>query len=86
VGQKRNSPFLRLRAHNLRLRSLEINQKVDLGILAAIAMLVVWAIITFVVNDAPGVTHALLTAGVALLVWRVVNRSEPPRPPTPPAR
>ena len=52
----------------------------DLGILAAIAMLVVWAIITFVVNDAPGVTHALLTAGVALLVWRVVNRSEPPAP------
>jgi threonine/homoserine/homoserine lactone efflux protein len=54
---------------------------VDLGIIGAIALLVVWAIITFVVNDAPGITHALLTAGVALLVWRVVNRSEPPRGP-----
>jgi len=57
---------------------------VDLGIVGAIALLVVWAIITFVVNDAPGVTHALLTAGVALLVWRVVDRSEPPQPPKPP--
>ena len=56
-------------------------QKVDLGILAAVAMLVAWAVITFVVNDAPGVTHALLTAGVAVLIWRVVKRSEPPGPP-----
>lgn len=55
----------------------------DLGILAAAAMLVAWAIITFVVNDAPGITHVLLTAGVAVLVWRVVKRSE--RRPPPPA-
>ena len=47
----------------------------DLGIIIAIAMLVVWAVLTFVVNDAPGITHALLTAGIALLVWRVVKRS-----------
>lgn len=46
----------------------------DLGIIAAIAMLVVWAVLTFVVNDAPGMTHALLTAGVSLLIWRVVKR------------
>jgi threonine/homoserine/homoserine lactone efflux protein len=57
---------------------------VDLGIVAAVAMLVVWAVITFVVNDAPGVTHALLTAGVALLIWRVVTRSDRTRPPSPP--
>jgi threonine/homoserine/homoserine lactone efflux protein len=48
----------------------------DLGLLGAILMLVVWAVITFVVNDAPGVTHALLIAGVALLIWRIVKRSE----------
>jgi threonine/homoserine/homoserine lactone efflux protein len=48
---------------------------VDLGIIAAIAMLVIWALLTFVRNNAPGITHALLTAGVALLVWRVVKRS-----------
>jgi threonine/homoserine/homoserine lactone efflux protein len=53
----------------------------DLGIIAAVAMLIVWAIITFVVNDAPGFTHALLTAGVALLIWRIVKRGEQPREP-----
>jgi len=47
----------------------------DLGIIIAIAMLVVWAVLTFVVNDAPGITHALLTAGIALLVWRIVKRA-----------
>ena len=47
----------------------------DLGLIAAIVMLVVWAVLTFVVNDAPGMTHALLTAGVALLIWRIVKRS-----------
>ena len=52
----------------------------DAGILLSVAMLIVWAVLTFVVNDAPGVTHALLTAGVALLIWRVVKRSEPPEP------
>ena len=44
--------------------------------LVAVLMLVVWAVITFVVNDAPGVTHALLIAGVSLLIWRTVKRSE----------
>jgi threonine/homoserine/homoserine lactone efflux protein len=47
----------------------------DLGLVLAIVMLVVWAVLTFIVNDAPGMTHALLTAGVALLVWRIVKRS-----------
>jgi threonine/homoserine/homoserine lactone efflux protein len=56
----------------------------DLGIMLSIAMLIVWAVITFVVNDAPGITHALLTAGVALLVWRIVKRSAPTEPEKPP--
>jgi hypothetical protein len=56
----------------------------DLGLLAAVAMLVIWAVVTFVINDAPGVTHALLIAGVSLLIWRVVRRDAPAAPPTPP--
>lgn len=56
----------------------------DLGLIAAVAMLVIWAVLTFVVNDAPGVTHSLLIAGVSLLIWRVVKRDAPTTPPTPP--
>lgn len=59
-------------------------KNIDLGIIAALAMLVVWAVLTFIVNDAPGVTHALLIAGLTTLFWRVVKRDsaparEPPR-------
>lgn len=50
----------------------------DVGIIVAAAMLVVWAVLTFVVNDAPGITHALLIAGVTLLIWRIVKRDAPP--------
>jgi threonine/homoserine/homoserine lactone efflux protein len=50
-------------------------KKADIGLIIAIAMLVLWAVITFVINDAPGMTHALLTAGVALLIWGIVKRS-----------
>jgi len=46
----------------------------DLGILAAIAMLIIWAFATFT-TEASGYVHALLTAGVFLLIWRVVVRS-----------
>lgn len=65
---------------------MEVNKTMDLGIIAAVAMLLVWAVLTFVVNDAPGATHALLIAGVFLLIWRVVKRdasAEPERPPRP---
>ena len=61
-------------------------KRMDLGIIIAIAMLVVWAVLTFVVNDAPGITHALLIAGLSLVIWRVVKRDvvpgrgQPPRP------
>lgn len=50
-------------------------KKADIGLIIAIGMLVLWAVITFVINDAPGLTHALLTAGVALLIWGIVKRS-----------
>lgn len=57
---------------------MEVNKNMDLGIIAAVAMLIVWAVLTFVVNDAPGLTHALLIAGLTLLIWRVVKRDASP--------
>lgn len=55
----------------------------DLGIIAALGMLVLWAIGTFVF-EGPGWIHALLTAGVFLLIWRIVVRGTPdPEPPKP---
>ena len=48
----------------------------DLGILAAIAMLVIWAVGTFAFG-APGWIHLLLTLGVFLLIWRIVVRGTP---------
>ena len=54
----------------------------DLGILAAIAMLLVWAVATFKF-DAPGWIHLLLSGGLFLLIWRIVVRGTrtdvPPR-------
>lgn len=45
----------------------------DLGIIAAIAMLVVWAVVTFTAS-APGWIHILLTMGMSLLIYRIVVR------------
>lgn len=45
----------------------------DLGMLAAIAMLVVWAAGTMFF-EAPGWIHLLLTGGVFLLIWSVMRR------------
>jgi len=42
------------------------------GIIAAIAMLVLWAAGTFLF-DAPGWINLLLTGGVFLLIWRVTT-------------
>lgn len=45
----------------------------DLGIVAAILMLAVWAFLTFT-TEAPGWIHILLTIGVFLLIYRIVVR------------
>ena len=42
----------------------------DLGIIGAVAMLVVWAVVTFT-TEAPGYVHLLLTLGIFLLIWRI---------------
>lgn len=54
-------------------------KNIDIGIVVATAILLVWAVLTFVVNDAPGLTHALLIAGLTLLIWRIVKRDGSPR-------
>ena len=48
----------------------------DVAIIAAVAMLVVWAVATFAFG-APGWIHLLLTLGVFLLIWRIVVRGTP---------
>lgn len=48
----------------------------DIGILAAIVMLIVWAIATFAF-EAPGWIHLLLSVGVFLLIYRIVVRGTP---------
>ena len=48
----------------------------DIGILAALAMLVLWASGTFV-YEAPGWIHLLLSAGVFLVIYRIVVRGTP---------
>jgi uncharacterized protein (DUF983 family) len=45
----------------------------DLGIIAAIVMLAVWAFVTFT-TTAPGWIHLLLTMGICLLIYRIVLR------------
>ena len=45
----------------------------DLGIIAALAMLVLWAA-GALFADAPGWINLLLSLGVFLLIWRIVAR------------
>ena len=42
----------------------------DLGVIGAVALLIVWAFLTFT-TAAPGYVHLLLTLGVFLLIWRI---------------
>ena len=50
----------------------------DLWTVVAALMLVVWAGVTFALAPAPGWVHALLIAGVFLLIYRVVVRGTAP--------
>ena len=45
----------------------------DVGVITAIAMLLVWAVAALGFNG-PGWVHLLLTLGVTLLIYRVVLR------------
>lgn len=48
----------------------------DFWIIAGVTMLIGWAWITFT-TTAPGWVHLLLTAGVFLIIWRIVVRGTP---------
>ena len=54
----------------------------DLGIIVAIIMLIMWAIGALVMQG-PGWIHLLLTVGVSLLIFRIVvsTSGEAGRPP-----
>ena len=54
----------------------ELGQHMDIGLLAGIAMLIVWAIGTFV-YEAPGWIHLLLSVGVFIVIYRIVVRGTP---------
>jgi hypothetical protein len=41
-------------------------------------MLVIWAVFVFVVNNAPGFVHLLLTLGLFIVIWRIVARIKLP--------
>ena len=53
----------------------------DLTLVAGIVMLVVWGGLT-VATEAPGWVHLLLTAGVFIVIWRIVVRDTPSGPTT----
>ena len=53
----------------------------DLGIIAAIVLLVIWAI-GALVKEGPGWIHLLLTIGVSLLIYRIVARGSTKDPVT----
>jgi len=48
----------------------------DIWTIVGVAMLIVWGIATFMF-DAPGWIHILLTAGVFLVIYRIVVRGTP---------
>jgi uncharacterized membrane protein len=51
----------------------------DLGLLGAIALLIIWAIAALVLQG-PGWVHLLLTMGVSLLIYRIVARGSSREP------
>ena len=51
----------------------------DIGIIVAIVMLIVW-IVGALVLDGPGWIHLLLTVGVSMLIWRIVVRTDRAHP------
>lgn len=51
----------------------------DLTLVAGIVMLAVWGGLTFT-TEAPGWVHLLLTAGVFVVIWRMVVRDTPSGP------
>lgn len=49
----------------------------DLGMIGAIVLLIIWAIGALVMSG-PGWIHLLLTIGVSLVIYRIVARGSSP--------
>jgi hypothetical protein len=49
------------------------------GLIIAIAMLVIWAVVALVFSG-PGWIHLLLTLGVSMLIWQIVVRTDKAHP------
>ena len=47
----------------------------DLGVIGALALLLIWAVAALVLQG-PGWVHLLLTIGVSLLIYRIIARSD----------
>jgi hypothetical protein len=57
----------------------------DLGIIIGVILIIIWAVAVFIVNNAPGFVHLLLTVGLFIVIWRIVARGAPlPRRVKPP--
>ncbi|AHG90239.1 hypothetical protein J421_2702 [Gemmatirosa kalamazoonensis] len=56
----------------------------DLWTVAALVLLVLWAVGTFALA-AGGWIHVLLTVAVFVLIWRIVVRGTPTPPDSPPS-
>ena len=62
--------------YNLGVVQTTVNDfTMDLGIIAAVAMLVLWATLTFT-TEAAGWVHLLLTLGIFLLIERISARAK----------
>ena len=51
----------------------------DIGMIAAFALLILWAIAALLL-EGPGWVHLFLTIGVSLLIYRIVVRGSPKDP------
>lgn len=51
----------------------------DIYLVSGILMLLIWGGLT-IGTEAPGAVHLLLTAGVFVIVWRIVVRGTPAGP------
>ena len=61
-----------------KLTAIHRTSNLDLGIIVGLIMLVVWAVFVFIVNNAPGFVHLLLTLGLFIVIWRIVARTRLP--------
>jgi len=63
----------------VRKASVGVDWSMDFSLIAGVVMLLVWGGLTLT-TEAPGWVHLLLTAGVFLIIWRIVARGTPSGP------